>query len=171
MLQLLASEYRPLIQDILAYSICACALIWGMGPERAIAAIWLVIFEWVPGLYELFWGVKYQLASTDMFLATLDVAAGLGWVLIALNANRNYPMLIAALQLLVIAAHLARGAIDSIAPVAYALMVTAPGWLQLLLLGLGLARHLLRTKRYGSYREWRASVEWNGLFPSSRKSF
>ncbi|NQX95239.1 MAG: hypothetical protein HRT64_10035 [Erythrobacter sp.] len=160
MLELLASDYRPLIQDALTYSILAAAFFWGAGPERAMIATWVVFFELVPIPYDAFWGGSYQLQSTDAFLATTDLCAGIVWILIALYANRNYPLFVAALQLLALGAHLARGLIDAISPVAYAVMYIGPGWLQLLLMAAGMARHAWRERRFGPYREWRVELPW-----------
>lgn len=167
MFDLLASNLRFLIQDGLAYSVCIAALIWGAGPERAIALTWLIIFELFDALYRFVWGANYQLSDVDMFLAGLDVVAAIAWIAIALNANRNYPLLIAALQVLALTAHLARGLIESIAPAAYVLMVTAPSWLQLLVLAAGVARHMRRKQTHGDYRDWRLPVRLGGLLPAS----
>ncbi|MEE4289980.1 MAG: hypothetical protein V2J14_11455 [Erythrobacter sp.] len=168
MLQLLAFEYRSLLQDVLAYSVCLAALIWGAGPERAIAATWLIVFELFTALFRNVLDLSYQLDSIDAYLALSDTLAGGIWLMIALNANRNYPLFIAALQVLAVSAHLARGLIESISPVAYATMVIAPGWLQLILLGIGVIAHRLRVQRYGEYREWRVPVNWLGLTPAKR---
>ena len=169
MIELLASDYRPWVQDALAYSICFAALVWGAGPERAVALVWLVCFEFSLSLYRLALGTGYQVETTDLVLASIDTLAGLLWVVIALNANRNYPLFIAALQLLVMAAHLVRGLIESIAPIAYAIMIVAPGWLQLFILAAGLTRHIQRKRGYGPYREWRVPVRWFGLLPAQRE--
>ena len=45
MLELLASDYRSLVQDVLSVSLIMLAFIWGSGPERAVAATWLIAFE------------------------------------------------------------------------------------------------------------------------------
>ena len=67
------------------------------------------------------------------------------------------------MQVLIMAGHLARGMIEAIAPIAYATMVVAPGWIQLLILGAGVTRHILRKRKFGPYREWRTPVRWFGL--------
>lgn len=169
MLELIASDYRLVVQDILALSICLAAFVWGAGPERAIAAVWLICFEASTRVYGLLTDRGYQLESTDIVLASTDLIAGILWTIIALNANRNYPLFIAALQLLVLAAHLTRGVIEAISPVSYAIMIILPGWLQLVILGAGLARHILRKRSYGAYREWRVPVRWFGLVPAQGK--
>lgn len=163
MLELLASEYRPFIQDIFGLSLFVAAWLWGGGPERAIAASWMVFFEGLPRLYKGYYGASYQLEQVDLFYASMDGAACVLWIAIALNANRNYPLIIAAMQILALAAHLARGLIETISPIAYATMVIAPGWIQLCVLAVGLFRHVMRKKQYGPYRDWRVPVRWFGL--------
>lgn len=160
MLELLASDYRPLVQDSLTYAICVAALIWGAGPERAMIATWMIFFELLPIPYTAIWGQGLQLQTIDALLAATDLSACAVWIVVALNANRNYPLFVAALQILVLAAHLARGLIDTISPVAYVAMLVAPGWLQLFVIAAGLARHTRRERKFGPYREWRVVISW-----------
>lgn len=169
MLEFVFSDFRPVIQNVLAYSICAAALIWGAGPERAIAITWLVLFELLGGAYSMLWDSAYQLEQVDVFLAMLDGLAGIIWIGIAFNANRNYPLVIAAMQLVAMTGHLTRSLIEAISPVAYATMVIAPSWLQLLVLAFGLARHIRRKRTFGPYRDWRVPVRLGGLLPQNRK--
>lgn len=154
MLDLLASDNRAFVQDVFAWSVCIAALIWGAGPERAVAIVWLFFFEILGGMV---WphAFEYRYGDIDIFLATIDLFAGFAWIAIALYANRNYPLCIAAMQLLSMTAHLAKGLVETISPIAYAFMVVAPGWFQLAFLALGLTRHIYRKRRYGSYRDWR----------------
>lgn len=155
MLELLVSDFRPYVQDAVAILVCLAAFRWGGAPERLIALIWLVLFKLVGRAYEFLFVSSFQLTGIDPFLASVDLVAGGLFLFIALNANRNYPLWIAAMQLLAIVAHLARGLTEAIAPIAYAIMVIAPGWMQLLLLAVGLVRHVRRARIYGPYREWR----------------
>ena len=155
MLELLASDYRTLLQDVLAFTLCGAALFWGGGPERVVAATWLLVFELGGRLYKAAASTGYQLVEVDVWLATADVLAGVIWITLALYANRNYTLWIAAMQVLAMMAHLARGFADTVSPVAYAIMVVAPGWFQLLFLAIGLARHIQRKRKFGSYRDWR----------------
>ncbi|MEL6237802.1 MAG: hypothetical protein AAFQ90_04320 [Pseudomonadota bacterium] len=164
MLALLTSDLRPFIQDIVFFTLFACAVIWGGAPERAIAATWMILFEGVTRIYRGISGLGYQLEHVDLFHASIDGVVCLSWVTIALYANRNYPLLIAALQLLVVSAHLARGLIETVSPIGYAIMVIAPSWLQLIVLSIGLVRHAMRQRRFGPYRDWRrspGSVGWD----------
>ncbi len=155
MLEIVFSEYRWLVQDVLAFALCAAAFIWGGGPEKAVAATWLVVFEIFGRFHKLAFGPEYILLDVDPFLAGKDIAAGVIWLIIALYANRNWTLWIAGTQILAVGAHVARALADAVAPVAYAIMVIAPGWLQLALLAVGLVRHVRRVKVYGPYRGWR----------------
>ncbi len=160
MLELLASDYRASAQDILAYAICIVALIWGGGPERAVAVSWLILFEFAIGLYRNVLGAEYRLTEVDLFLASTDILAAIVWIAVALYANRNYPMWIAGMQLLAMTAHVARGLVEAISPIAYIAMVIAPGWVQLVIFGIGLTRHILRKRKHGPYRDWRIVRSW-----------
>lgn len=162
MLELLASEYRIYAQDALALTICGCALVWGGGPERAVAATWLIVFQLGLLVYEEFVSLGYQLLGIDLWLASSDWLAGLIWIAVALYANRNYTLAIAGLQLLAMIAHLARGLTDLISPVSYVVMYAAPGWFQLMFLAIGLVRHIQRKRRYGTYRDWRVTKPASG---------
>ncbi len=155
MLQLFASEYRIIVQDILSFALIIAAFAWGGGPERAVAATWLVAFEIAGRLRNYFVGETRQLLEIDPFLAGSDLVAGICWIGIALYANRNYTLWIAGLQILAMAAHVARGLTDAITPLAYIVMVVAPGWFQLILLGIGISRHIMRKRKFGEYRDWR----------------
>ena len=160
MLELLASDYRAYAQDILAYTICIVALIWGGGPERAVAVTWLILFEFAIGMYRNILGAEYRLTEIDLFLASTDILAALVWITVALYANRNYPMWIAGMQLLAMTAHVARGLVEAISPITYIAMVIAPGWFQLIFLGIGLSRHIMRKRKHGAYRDWRIVRSW-----------
>ena len=157
MIDLLLSDSRMIAQDILAWAICIAALVWGGGLERAVALVWLVFFEIVPGGYALATGLGTNLDGIDPLLAFVDLAAVVFWVAIALYANRNYTLWIAAMQVLAVTAHLARGLVEAISPVAYVTMVAVPGRFQLLLLAIGLGRHIARKRKFGPYRDWRIS--------------
>lgn len=157
MFELLAFEYRPLVQDLLAFTICGAALVFGGGPERAVAATWLIVFEIGSKLYAFIFEEGYQLLNVNVWFAGADLVVALTWITVALYANRNYTLFIAGLQLLAVLAHVARGLTELISPLSYAMMIAAPGWFQLLLLAVGLSRHIARRRRFGPYRDWRTS--------------
>jgi hypothetical protein len=171
MTELLLSEFRLYAQDVAALCLCAAALIWGGGPERMIAIVWFVLFRILPQAYWLSVGTGVKLATIDPLVAAWDTIATVIFVAIALNANRNWPLWVAGLQVLALLAHVARGLTDIIAPIAYAVMFAAPGWLQLVIIGIGITRHARRRATYGPYRDWRVPVRLGGLLavPVSRR--
>ncbi len=154
---LLTWEFRVALQDYVAWAIGIAALLWGGGPERAVAITWLLLFELAPGAYEYIDSEEHFEGQVDVFFATIDGLAAAAWITIALYANRNYTLWIAAMQVLAVSAHLASAIAEPISPTGYAVMVVAPSWMQLLLLSIGLSRHLLRKRKFGQYRDWRIS--------------
>ncbi|WFL76127.1 hypothetical protein P7228_08930 [Altererythrobacter arenosus] len=147
--------YRAEVQTYGALILCLAMLRWGGGPERAVALTWLIGIEAVDWVYHAISGANYVLESIDPFHAALDVAVAIAFVIIALYANRLYPLVIAAFQLLSATSHLTRELVESITPIAYAVMVFAPSWGILVAMILGFARHLRRRKEFGDYRGWR----------------
>jgi hypothetical protein len=95
---------------------------------------------------------------------SLDVVALVAFVLVALNANRNYPLWIAGLQLVAIGAYAARGLIDSVSLLAFLLLSAGPAYCQLVLIFAGFVRHVRRERRFGRYRDWRTNSNYKPLF-------
>ncbi len=158
MFELLGSgEFRLLVQGWLVFFVCGGALIWGGGPERAAASVWLIVFELSRFVTESLFGADMQMQRVDPFSASRDIVAGAFWIGIALYANRNYTLWIAGIQVLAMFGHLSRGLSELMSPIAYAIMTAGPGWMQLILLGIGLIRHIRRKRKYGKYRDWRTS--------------
>ena len=146
--------YRGEAQTTAAWLICLAALKWGGGPERAIALIWLAVFELGHRGYHLLWNPIFQVDRFDTYHAMQDLVVLLGFVMVALRANLMYPLWIAAFQLIAFSAHLARGIADQITPIAYAALVIGPSYFQLGLIAGGLALHMRRVRKSGPYRDW-----------------
>lgn len=153
--ELLNSDYRALVQQYLSWSLIVAAFVWGGGPERAVAATWLVCFKGTKFVRDYVFDGGRQLLDVDFYWAFSDLTAGALFVAIGLFANRNYTMWIAGLQLLAMSAHIARGVAEAVSPIGYAFMVIGPSWIQLFFLGIGLLRHVLRKRKHGEYRDWR----------------
>ena len=182
MLELIFSDYRPYLQDVVAWTLCCAALLWGGSPERIVAATWLIAFEIGTVSHKYIFGEARQLETIDWYFASIDLLEAAILIATALYANRNYTLWIAAMQLLAFVAHVSRGLMDAISPLTYAIMVIAPGWLILLFLAAGLIRHIRRKRQYGDYRDWRVRMPASGdgdvserLFPdwlqSNRKTW
>lgn len=136
------------------------ALWRGAAPERAVAGVMLASFC-------LFWlfrdpqsdGMSYTYVHALQF--AIDFATAIAFITIAIFANRMYTLWIAGFQIVALQAHLARYLTDQIAPLAYAIMIIAPSYLQIVALGLGTWMHVRRERRHGSYRSWRtSSFQW-----------
>lgn len=160
---LVNSELRGNIQDWLVVIACGSALIWGGFPERGVALTWLIVFELASVIATSVFGHNNQLVTIDTINAAKDVIAGLLFVSIALFANRMYTLWIAGLQLLAVFGHLSRGLSELMSPIAYAVMQTVPGWLQLFMLGFGVLFHIRRKRKFGKYRDWRLPYPQSGI--------
>jgi hypothetical protein len=76
---------------------------------------------------------------------------------VALKANRLYPLCIAAFQIVSLTTHLARDLTGKISGTVYGLLAAGPSYLEILALIVGIALHHRRARTFGSYRSWRAS--------------
>jgi hypothetical protein len=126
---------------------------YGKEPEQQVAAILLANFLLLL-LYVGFLG-DVQFAQVDRVLAVLDLASLAGFLWVALRANRMWPLVIAALQTVVMIAHLSVF-IQLGARTVYWGMMAVSQYLQLAVLAAGLTTHYLREKRVGPYRSWRS---------------
>lgn len=162
---LFAAESRAFVQDLLVYCLTLLAIFWGSKPERAAISIWWLCIEVPEIIFIEQLGYQISLTGIDPYLASKDLAAAGLWTALALYANRNYTLWIAGIQLVAVGSHLARGIVEAIAPIAYVFLVIVPGWMQLLVMAIGLARHVLRKRQFGSYRDWRIVRGPAGLPP------
>lgn len=152
--------YRGTITAI-ATIVLAFACFWrGGGPEKWIAAI-LVAMQAVDRIYHLIatggrsiWIVS-DYTAIDLGHLVIDGASLLGFAIVALRANRIYPLWIGGLQLIMVLSHFGRELAVSIHPFAYALASQSPFYLQATFLYIGLMLHLYRKKQRGPYRSWR----------------
>lgn len=158
------ANHRADLQYIASLLMGLAMLRWGGGPERAIA----VMFTGVLMLPLI--AFRLAMTSGTMMLGdlapiyiALDAIALAGFVLIALNANRNYPLWIAGFQMVAVGAHLVKGLVDVVSPLAYVLLAVGPSYFQLVLMLAGLLRHRRRLRRYGPYRDWRTGHGLPGL--------
>ncbi len=160
MLEFFLSDHRALVQDGIAIVLIVIAFVWGGGPERVFALAWLFLFEITRLAHSPFVQRSPVFDTIDPFLATVDLVALVIFTLCALYANRNYMLWIAGMQVLAMTAHLARGMVEEISQISYAMMAYMPGWFQLLFFAIGLSRHVMRRRQYGYYRDWRTSGAW-----------
>jgi hypothetical protein len=147
-------QSAPGIQFALLLAAFLLALWRGAGPEQAAAMVMLALLG-VDRLFHLvLWQVQGQ-AATAFGHFSIDLAALAAFTLLALRANRLYPMGLAALQLIAVTAHLVRAISPAIPGRANAIMMVAPSYLELLVLIGGILLHMRRESRTGPYRSWR----------------
>ncbi|MFU7527826.1 hypothetical protein [Qipengyuania sp. ASV99] len=149
-------EWRIGLQGSWTIVLLIAALLWGGGPEKAAISVWLVLTELS----------RYLSINTENTPeATLADWSGLNWnsflvdgllligfVGLALIANRRYVFWIAALQVVAVMGHVIRATTDDLMIFVYALMVIGPGWLQIFLLTAGQIAHVRRKR--GVYADW-----------------
>ncbi|MDZ4140218.1 MAG: hypothetical protein U0995_13665 [Erythrobacter sp.] len=158
--------YRTDAQHIASVLLALAIWRWGAAPERWLIAVFIAamvvpvkVFEWLD-LGNLVMG------QLSWVYVTVDLLAGVGFVVVALNANRNYPLWIAGFQLVAISAHGVKSMVDSVSPLAYLVLAAGPSYCQLALIFAGFARHVTRTRQFGPYRDWRSSApgaQWPSL--------
>jgi hypothetical protein len=133
---------------------CAYAFIEGGAPERIGAAIYLtgsvltyVSLETSP--------IRFRGVEVGVFI--IDIVVFLGFVLIALRANRYWPLWVSALVGLGLVGHLAMLLHPRVIPWAYAVVLSIWSYPILLLIAAGTYAHRRRLIRNGADRSWTRS--------------
>lgn len=156
-MDILTFQYRFVVQIALFVCVAIWAFRKGGQPEKACAATFLGMAAG-DRLYHALITRAYELETVDLWHFGLDIAVLAALIPIALRANRLYPMLLAAFQIIAVNAHIARDAFTQITPFAYAVMYIMPSYAQLIILACGVGAHVRRHDRFGPYRDWRSSA-------------
>ena len=124
----------------------------GRGPERAIA---LTFIAWVvaDALYHVWFGPMSYL-GIDLPHAVLDAAVFFVILHDTLKANRNWPMVAAAAQLITLIGYLSGWVMQNGMQRAYWAMTQLPMAVVLISLLVGSALHCRRQACLGPYRSW-----------------
>lgn len=145
---------RVLIFNILLIGTCCYAFIRGGAPERIVAALYLtaagVSVAWHARIADLFGSPAYGLFAIDTLLL-------LALAVVALRANRGWPMTVAAMQLIMISVHLIRMINPEVIRWVYAVMLALWSWPMVLILAYGTHRHRRRLKSNGVDPSWSGS--------------
>ncbi len=160
-------EYRDEAQTVFGWALCIAALVWGGGPERAIALLWLFLFEITSLVINVIWSPSFRPNEMDVTSMLIDSAALIILVIVAVRANRMYPLWIAAFQILATMSHFANAMANHISPIAYVILAVTPGYFQLLLLATGLFGHMRRVREHGAYRDWQEPIATGGQLAMS----
>jgi uncharacterized membrane protein YfcA len=145
---------RILLFNALLLLACGYALWRGGGPEKAVAALFLLaaITTRLIGmaLAERFARVELQLLAIDLLLLV-------GLIAVALRADRFWTMTVAAMQVIAVGVHAAKLLSPEFTRWVYAVMLAVWSYPMLVLLVLATWRHRQRLIRNGVDPSWSGS--------------
>jgi hypothetical protein len=98
-----------------------------------------------------------RFGTVEIGVFVVDVATCAGFLVLALLAERFWPLCVAALQAIGTAAHAAKLLDPTVIPSAYAFVLSLWGYLMVLLIILGTWNHQRRLARFGVDRSWSSS--------------
>jgi len=153
----LFNAYRIDVQHIASVMLALAIWRWGAAPERWLMALFMATMVAPYYLFNLFGLGTPAFGPYNWFYIAIDLFAGAGFIAVALQANRNYPLWVAGFQLVALGAHAVKGMADAVSPLAYMIMAIGPAYCQLLVILGGFIRHLIRQRQFGRYRAWRVS--------------
>lgn len=99
-------------------------------------------------------GPTQRFGSVELGIFLVDVAALVAFLLIALRAERLWPLWVTALQAIGTAGHAVKLADPDVIPRAYAFVLAFWSYPMLLLLVVGTYRHQRRMARFGADKSW-----------------
>ena len=133
---------------------CLYALLKGGAPEKIGTAI-LAVGSVLSLAARSSPATRFGSVETGIFL--IDVACLLAFILLALRAQRYWPLWIAGLQLIGTAGHAVKLMDPEIMRRAYAIVLVFWSYPMLLILVLGTFRHQQRLAKFGVDRSWSSS--------------
>lgn len=148
---------RPYAQYAYGALLLLAALSRGAAPERILAAT-LAGMLGVDQLHHALLGGSILWREANLGHIVIDCAVFAVVMPVALRANRVYPLWIGAAQMIALLAHAYRLSLTEINRFAYDVMAVIPSYIQLSAMTLGLAFHMWRRKKLGSYPSWRSSL-------------
>jgi hypothetical protein len=128
------------------------AFIAGGGPERFAMLAQLLAFVSTVFLISFRWTIWLGL---PVGVALVDLGLAVALVLLALTANRLWPIILAGMQVATVFAHAARLLSFPLPTAGYAIFVQLWGWPMLFVTAFGTYRHRQRTRRYGPEKDWK----------------
>jgi hypothetical protein len=153
------NTYRADFQQIASIALALAIWRWGGGPERWLIGLFIATMVMPIYLFQIFALGEPATGPNAWLYSAFDLVAAAGFTLVALGANRNYPLWIAGFQLVAVGAQVVKGMVDDISLFAQVILIVGPAYCQLTLILIGFLRHVRRERRFGSYRDWRAARE------------
>jgi hypothetical protein len=142
---------RVILFSLLQLGVSVYALAKGGGPERVVGLSLLIATALGLALQQPMVG---RFVTVDWGVLAVDLGLLAVLVAVALNADRFWPLWVAAFHALGTGAHLVRGIDYGIEPVAYAILLASWSYPIILLLAVGTLRHGERRKRQGQVLDW-----------------
>lgn len=145
---------RIAIFYLLLLGSCGYAIWRGGAPERITG--WLLIGA---AILTLVVGHPSQYSHLELGMFLIDLALLICLVVIALKADRLWPMVLAALHLDSTAVHILKLFDAELIRVTYAVMIVMWSYPMLLILAIGTLRHQRRLAQFGEDRAWSLALE------------
>lgn len=136
---------------ILLVATTAYALTFGGTPERIAASLYAAACVLSFGVVS---AIPYRFRSVEIGIFAIDLLLFIAFVLLALRANRFWPLWVSALLGLGLLGHLAMMARPQVVAWAYAAILSIWSYPILFLVCVGTAAHRSRLKRNGADPSW-----------------
>lgn len=144
---------------LLLIATTAYALTFGGTPERIGAALYAAACLFSLAVVS---AVPYRFRSVELGIFIVDVLLFIAFVLLALRANRYWPIWVSGLLGLGVLGHLAMMLRPQVIAWAYAAILSIWSYPILLLVCVGTAAHRVRLKRNGADHSWTPSSGRSG---------
>ncbi len=146
---------KLIVFNVLLVACCGYALLRGGAPERIGAAIY-AIGTGLTVLAHREAAIRY--GSVEIGILIVDLAALIAFLVLALRAQRFWPLWMTAFQLISTAAHLAKWADPGMIRWTYAFLLGIWSYPMLILLAIGAHNHRQRLKHFSSDPPWSPSA-------------
>lgn len=130
----------------------AYVLIVGGKPERVAILAQVIAFILTVIALSFHWTAFEHF---PLGLALIDVALAITLTILALKANRLWPIILAGMQVATVLGHLAKALSFPVPAAGYAIFVQFWGWPMLIVTGLGAYRHRARQRTIGAEPDWK----------------
>jgi len=142
---------RIILFNLLLLGSCGYAILRGGAPERITGWLLLAATVLTPlaahGL-----SMRYVQAEVGIFVVDLALLAAL--VVVALKADRFWPLVLAAMQLDTTAVHILKMVDADLIRITYALMIAMWSYPMQIILAVATVRHRRRLAQFGEDRAW-----------------
>jgi hypothetical protein len=153
---------KLLLFNALLVFCCGYAFLRGGAPERIAAAIF-VVGTALTRIDTLYFGRGF--GAIEVGVLAVDLGCLVAFLVLALRAERFWPLWLAALQVIGTAGHAVKLLAADMIPWGYAFLLAAGSYPMLLLIALGTYRHQQRLARHGADPSWSTFSARSGRAP------